>query len=197
MKRIIVGIDEVGRGPLAGPVTVGACVLLDLKKILMNAPAPLRDSKQLSKAQREVWCVYLKQCSKNGWCSFAVSSVSSAQIDRIGIAPAIRRALTSSLNKLALDSSTCKVFLDGGLKAPAQYRYQQTIIKGDSLVPAISLASIVAKVHRDRYMYRMARRYPVYGFDRHVGYGTSAHRAILRIHGTSPIHRVSFLRNIV
>lgn len=197
MKRITIGIDEVGRGPLAGPVTVGACAVFDLEKILTDAPAPLRDSKKLSKLQRESWVAYMHECKKQGWCAFAVASVSAGNIDDHGIVPCIKTALKKTLSVLAIDPKQADVMLDGGLSAPAEYIFQKTIIRGDSEVPAIALASIIAKVHRDTHMQKMAEQYPEYGFDAHVGYGTKKHREAIKKNGTTPIHRISFLKNLV
>lgn len=197
MKRVVVGIDEVGRGPLAGPVTVCACAVFDLEKILVDAPAPLRDSKQLTKLQRESWVAHIKKCKNNGLCTFTVASVSATNIDNHGIVPCIKSALKKSLESLAVDPAQVDVMLDGGLSAPVEYISQQTIIRGDAQIPEIALASIIAKVHRDTYMYQMAEKYPEYGFDTHVGYGTKKHRQAITDHGTTPIHRVSFLKNLI
>ena len=200
-SRVIIGIDEVGRGPIAGPVTVGACQLnvshRELQKRIKQTELPLRDSKKLTAKQREEWFRIIKDWQKEGVCITVTSSVSVDVIDRIGIAPAIARALHTCLKKLALDPSTCTVMLDGGLKAPLEYTHQQTIIKGDESELAISLASIVAKVTRDRYMKKMSTIHAVYGFERHVGYGTRAHYVSIEQYGVCPLHRRSFLKNIL
>jgi ribonuclease HII len=116
-------------------------------------------------------------------------------IDRIGIAPCIRIALARVIDRLNVSPRKVRVYLDGGLKAPKHYINQETVIKGDEKIPAISLASIVAKVTRDRYMFRMASRYPGYGFEKHVGYGTKAHYGAIRKIGLTPLHRRYFLKN--
>jgi ribonuclease HII len=179
---MVIGIDEVGRGPIAGPVCVAAfqvASLSELAKAVRKIKLPLRDSKKLSKYQREAWFVVLKQWKAEGKCDFAISLVHAETIDRIGIAPSIRRALARSLGKLeAKNKHTMKnitILLDGGLKAPKEFAKQKTIIKGDEKEQVIALASIVAKVHRDRLMTRLAKKYPNYGFADHVGYGTRAH----------------------
>lgn len=197
--RQIIGIDEVGRGPLAGPVAVCAFMITEksAERFLLQkslSKVPLRDSKKLSKIQREVWFTEIKKWQKVGKCDFVVSMVSAEKIDKIGIAPSIRFALVQSFSKLKIKSQ-CDIFLDGGLKAPAEYKNQQTIIKGDEKIPVISLASICAKVMRDNYMQKMAKKYPAYGFENHVGYGTRAHYAALQKHGVTEIHRRSYLKN--
>ena len=186
-QKYIVGVDEVGRGPIAGPVAVCA-VALTAEQIVQFAG--VRDSKQISENVREAW--YAK--AKEAQIRCAVSFVSGAKIDRYGIVPSIRSALDASLAKLALDPSECEVLLDGGLRAPAQYIHQTTIIRGDATETAISLASIIAKVTRDAHMVSESNKYPLYGFETHKGYGTRAHYTALRAYGMSDIHRRSFLR---
>jgi ribonuclease HII len=117
---------------------------------------------------------------------------SAETIDREGIATAVRRALWRGVNALAPDAALVKVMLDGSLKAPPEYA-QETIINGDELVPLISLASIAAKVSRDRLMLELAKEYPQYGFEKHKGYGTAAHYEALKKYGLSAIHRRSFI----
>lgn len=196
MRHIIIGIDEVGRGPVAGPVTVCAFATGDIDAILKNAPAPLRDSKQLTKIQRGKWMQYLRTCKKDELCNFAVASVSARNIDDHGISPSIKSALAATLKKLAYDPAAVEVFLDGSLKAPDTYVRQTTTIKGDSLIPIISLASIVAKETRDAEMRKLGEQYPEYGFEKHVGYGTKAHYDAIKKWGTISEHRVSFLKNL-
>lgn len=201
----IIGVDEAGRGPLAGPVSVGA-VLVPKRfkfpaKISPNGvPATtssrgsaLKDSKKLSAGQREAWAAYLKR-NKDAKC--AVSMVSAAVIDKIGIQRAVKMALGRALRKLRLTlavSCRTEVLLDGLLYAPKQY-CQRTIINGDNLVPVISAASVMAKVIRDRKMARFHKIFPQYGFDLHKGYGTALHYKCLRRHGLSEIHRRSYCR---
>lgn len=195
--RYIVGIDEVGRGPLAGPVAVCAFLMRD-ESFLENQKdkklPKLKDSKKLSKKQREEWFEYLKVAKTEGLCDFVVSFVSPENIDKFGIAKCIQKALNQSLEKVtSQDYSSFQIFLDGGLKAPVEYVNQQTIIRGDELHPVISLASIVAKVSRDRVMAEYGEKYPEYGFEKHSGYGTKAHYEAIKKHGQTPIHRKSFI----
>jgi ribonuclease HII len=117
-------------------------------------------------------------------------------IDRIGIQQAIKRALNRCLTKLGADPRNTLIVLDGGLYAPTVYM-QRTIIRGDATIPVIAYASIVAKVTRDNYMKRMAKKYPQYGFERHVGYGTEAHIRAIKRYGITPLHRESFLTRII
>jgi ribonuclease HII len=193
--RYIIGVDEAGRGPLAGPVAVGAFFarvdfLRDFKKFSKGA----KDSKQLSEKQREEWFVKILREKKAKNFSFAVSFGSAGVIDKRGINFAIRRALEASLKKLNCPPNQTLVLLDGGLRAPKEYPFQKIIIKGDEKEPVISLASIAAKVLRDRKMCALAEKYPEYGFGKHKGYGTSAHyEAIVRYGVLDGIHRKSFL----
>jgi ribonuclease HII len=195
--KYIIGIDEVGRGPIAGPVAVCAFLIKDTA-ILENQKdkklPKLKDSKKLSKKQREVWFEYLKVAKTEGFCDFSVSFVSSENIDKFGINKCIQKALNESLKKVtAPEIIEFKIFLDGGLHAPVEYINQETVIRGDELHPVISMASIIAKVMRDRVMDNFAKKYPEYGFENHVGYGTKAHYDAIKKHGQTPIHRKTFI----
>lgn len=197
----VVGIDEVGRGPIAGPVAVCALRLevrslkLGVRDLEEKIGIKLKDSKKLSEKQREVWFVEIKKWQKQGLCDFRVSMVSAKEIDKIGIVPAIQKALNNSLSQLPT-SNSCLVLLDGGLKAPQEYNNQKTIIKGDEKEPVIALASIVAKVTRDRLMCRLAKKYPGYALEKHKGYGTKEHYKTLQKYGLSVIHRKTVLKNV-
>ncbi len=222
--KYIVGIDEVGRGPIAGPVAVCAFGIdpKDQEEIVSNAQDKLglsvRDSKKLTKIQREKWYKYLNELKKEGKCNFHVSYVSPENIDKFGINKCIQKALDSSLGKItsqniqnlrALPSlrglrhdsdfehfASLQIFLDGGLKAPKEYINQETVIKGDELHPVISFASIVAKVSRDKIMTKYSKEFPDYGFENHSGYGTRAHYEAIKKHGLTPLHRKSFLKKV-
>lgn len=192
----VIGIDEVGRGPLAGPVTVCA-VAVPYKHYKKELYPGLTDSKQMTPKNRER--IYLDiQCLKERFgIQYACASRTASVIDSKGIAASIRACIKTTLKKLALDPEECLVLLDGGLKAPLEYVRQKTIIKGDTSEPVISLASVIAKVMRDAVMVRLHKKYPHFNWKTNKGYGTLAHRIALTIHGTSPLHRATFLRRIL
>ena len=190
----LIGIDEVGRGPIAGPVAVGAFLiqknmLAKVRKIFKG----VKESKQLSEEKREAWFAVIQKAKENGLVDFRVSFQSQKVIDTKGISYAIRTALARSLKGLNVAPSEAEVRLDGGLKAPADYLRQKTIIKGDEKEMVIALASICAKVLRDRRMIKLAKIHPQYGFEKHKGYGTKAHYAAIRKFGMLPAHRVTFV----
>lgn len=193
-RKYSVGIDEVGRGPIAGPVTVGAVILP--ASVEMADFIGLKDSKKLTEAQREVWYDYV---IKND-IPWAVSSVSAKDIDKMGIAPAARRAAGAALamlvKKHGVDPNTARVLLDKGLSVSPEWEQEQ-FIKGDERFPAIALASIMAKVTRDKYMTRLAKKFPQYGFEKHKGYGTLSHRRVLTVHGPCAYHRISFCATLL
>jgi ribonuclease HII len=186
---VIVGIDEAGRGPLAGPVAVGAVALLQLAGLDLTG---LKDSKQLSPAARAAWFLKMRDWRAAGQLNYATALVGAKLIDERGISWAIRSGLARCLQKLEIGFDS-RILLDGGLRAPKLYLNQTTIIRGDESEPAIALASIAAKIRRDRHLVRLAQRYPDYGFEIHKGYGTARHYAALAQHGPCPIHRRSFL----
>ena len=192
--KYVVGIDEVGRGPLAGPVTVCAFAM----PIDFNAKSfgKIKDSKKLKPKEREGIFCRLKELKKNKKVNYVVSFESSKLIDKIGIVPAIKKALGKSLEKLKLNPKECRVLLDGGLKAPEKYKNQKTIIKGDEKERVIAFASIVAKVTRDALMCRMAKKYPKYCFEIHKGYGTKMHYKNIKKYGICEEHRKCFLRKL-
>ncbi|MDB5258987.1 MAG: rnhB [Candidatus Taylorbacteria bacterium] len=201
--RYLVGIDEVGRGPIAGPVAVGAFIFLvdsnslDGKAALRRHFRGVKESKQLSEAKREEWFAKILEAQRLGLVDFAVTFMSEKVIDSKGLSFAIRTALEKSLRIVVSEASSvpeeCTVLLDGGLKAPTDFIHQETIIKGDAKEAVIALASICAKVLRDRRMRLHAKKHPNYGFDIHKGYGTKAHYVAIRSHGMLPLHRKSFL----
>lgn len=189
--RYRVGVDEAGRGPLAGPVAVG--VVMVPETFNMRLLKGVKDSKQLTPKKRDELYKYL---SKLPGLSWSVVMVSASIIDKKGIMEAVRRAMQKALAKLDPRPMETLVLLDGSLYAPASFTYQKTIIRGDQTEPLISAASILAKVTRDRYMVRAHTRYPVYGFDVHKGYGTAMHRERIQKQGLSPLHRKTFCRKI-
>ncbi|BCB20808.1 ribonuclease HII [Bosea sp. ANAM02] len=176
----LVGIDEVGRGPLAGPV-VAAAVILDPERV----PAGLDDSKKLSAAIREELFGEIMERA----LAVSVASVTAAEIDAINIRQATLLAMRRAAGALPL--APLHILVDGN--DPPQFACScEAIIQGDGQVASIAAASIVAKVTRDRMMARLCKRYPAYGFSGHVGYGTPAHRKAITAHGPCPEHRYSF-----
>ncbi|HUO55905.1 MAG TPA: ribonuclease HII [Candidatus Paceibacterota bacterium] len=193
--NFLIGIDEAGRGPLAGPVAVGAVIVsCDFDWSLV---AGAKDSKQMTSSGREEIYEIMCRLRNDTTINFAVAFSSAAVIDARGIIPAIQSALNRALSKMTeVRPRHIRVLLDGGLHAPKRFANQETIIRGDQSEPVISLASIVAKVERDRLMKRLSVKYPLYGFEIHKGYGTAAHRKIIALNGLSPIHRKSFCSRI-
>ena len=195
-RKHLIGIDEAGRGPLAGPVSLG--VFAVSSRAILKKFAGVKDSKQLSAKQRDEWFARIKLAANKGEVLYSVSLVQAWMIDSRGLSWAIRTALGRCLKKLeakhGLFPNRSKVLLDGSLYAPLRYADQTTIIDGDAKEPIIALASICAKVLRDRRMERLAREYPHHGFEIHKGYGTKAHYAAMRKHGLTPEHRRSFLK---
>lgn len=189
--KFTLGVDEAGRGPLAGPVSVGVVMASEGFDIATEFPG-VNDSKKLSEKKREEIYEKLVARAALGDIHFTVEFESADTIDSEGIVPAVNRALVRGLNKLAPDPSLVRIQLDGSLHAPKEYE-QETIIHGDSLIPIISLASIAAKVERDHLMVALAKEYPGYGLETHKGYGTKAHYEALEKHGLSAIHRRSFI----
>lgn len=191
--RYIIGIDEAGRGPLAGPVSVAAVAVRESAyRAILRDFRRVKDSKKLSSRFREEWLQKIKG-HESGAVLCAVSLVGNATIDKRGIVGAVNVALKRSLLKIGVKPHEAKVLLDGSLYAPREFENQKTIIRGDEKEKVIAMASILAKVHRDRHMVRKAREYPEYGFEIHKGYGTRKHLKNLKKYGPSDIHRRSFL----
>lgn len=193
MKKIFVGIDEVGRGPLAGPVAVCAFVWLAGGRLPKELKG-IKDSKKLSEKKREEWFAKISEYKKEGKCNFKVVFKSAKYIDTQGLSKAIKECLRIALNSLNLNPKETSVLLDGGLKAPQEFKYQETIIKGDAKEVVISAASVMAKVTRDRLMVKLSKKYPGYNFHIHKGYGTLFHREKIKNIGPCIEHRKTFLR---
>ncbi len=190
-----VGIDEAGRGPLAGPVSVCAFVIFD-HTFLRSIPSNC-DSKSMSVKARENLRKQIDEAKKQSKISYAVTFVHASTIDKKGIEYAITWGIQKSLQKLNLNPKQVSISLDGRLVAPKEYPYQKTYIRGDSRIKEIGLASIVAKTERDQYMDRISRKYPLYAFNLHKGYGTVVHREAIKKYGIVSLHRKTFLRNIL
>ena len=190
---MILGIDEVGRGPYAGPLVIGACILGDWQNS-ENAEwiEKLTDSKKLSAKRREELYVLIKEkalAAATGW-------VSSAEIDEIGLSEALRLATRRAVEQIQkTEVPFSEIIIDGTMNFLAGTKlekYVSTLKKGDFLVKEISAASILAKVERDKYMVELDAVYPEYGFGKHVGYGTAAHQKAMEEFGLTPEHRRSF-----
>lgn len=185
--RVVIGVDEAGRGPLAGPVVAAACVLGPA------APAGLDDSKKLSAKRRAALEPLIKAS-----CRWALGVVEAEEIDRINIFAATMLAMTRAVGALvdALGAEPDAVLIDGKMTPAGRHPHwrwpARAIVGGDGLEPCISAASILAKEHRDRLMRQHALAHPHYGWERNMGYGTAEHLAALREHGPSPLHRRSF-----
>ncbi|MBC7707987.1 ribonuclease HII [Polaromonas sp.] len=176
---ITVGIDEVGRGCWAGPLVAGAVVL--------GQPiAGLADSKTLSKQRREALAIQIETEA----LAFGLGWVAPAFIDMYGLTLSVQRAMQQAL--AAINVPYEQIIIDGNYNYLPNEPLAQTLIKADASVPAVSAASILAKVARDNFMVLAAKGFPEYGFERHVGYGTAQHLAALQQHGVSDIHRKSF-----
>lgn len=184
---LVIGVDEAGRGPLAGPVVAGAVLLCKPR------PSGLDDSKKLSRDRRaELESVIKRRCR------WAVGVVDVGEIDRLNIFGATMAAMTLAVEALCreLGEDPAEVLVDGNLTPAGRHhgwRWQaRPIVGGDAIEPCISAASIIAKEHRDRLMRDLASEHPHYGWDRNAGYGTPEHLAALRRHGPTPHHRRSF-----
>jgi ribonuclease HII len=179
--KFVAGVDEVGRGCLAGAVVAGA-VILDLSKSL---PEGLNDSKKISKKKREVIAEEIKQKA----LAYAFGQVEAKEIDQINILEATKKAMILAVQNLNVKAD---FLLIDALELKNINLPQKGIIKGDAVSASIAAASIVAKVYRDKQMKDLAEIYPNYGFEKHAGYGTKAHFEALRKFGATPIHRKSF-----
>jgi ribonuclease HII len=182
---LTVGIDEVGRGCWAGPL-VAAAVLLPPDLVLEDGPIKLRDSKKMTKKQREVAAEFIKKEA----LAVGIGWVWPAAIDSSGITQAVKTAMHEALSSLKIAYD--EIVVDGNINYFADNPLSRSLVRADDLVPAVSAASIIAKVARDNYMSDIAASLPGYGFERHVGYGTAAHIAALRSLGVSSIHRRSY-----
>lgn len=180
------GIDEVGRGCLFGPV-FAAAVVLPAEALAPLAAAGLTDSKKLSPRQRARLVPQIRAHA----LAWALGQASAAEIDRFGIRPATERAMRRALARLPAPPAL--LLVDGVLPLRGWEGPQLTLPQGDSRCAAIAAASVIAKEERDALLRRLALRFPGYGLERHAGYGTAQHRLALEHHGTTPLHRLSFL----
>jgi ribonuclease HII len=214
----LIGIDEAGRGCLAGPVTAGACVLhrdFFQSQRALELSRAINDSKQLTAPARAAQWTLLETLRAEGLLDFEAASSSVAEIAALNILGATRLAMRRAVEALAeratrwelplvasdgplfaASAGGVRLLVDGRPLKPFPYTHTG-IVKGDGTSLAIAMASIAAKVTRDREMLRLAEHYPQYGFAQHKGYGTAAHRAALQTHGASVIHRELFLRKVL
>ena len=218
--EILIGVDEAGRGCLAGPVVAGACLLgrafFD-SDFALQASTAINDSKQMKPKAREAQMEVIDRLKENGLLDYAVASASVEEIEAFNILGATRLAMRRAIEALqqraedwdlpkfdAADSLFAdqaegrgvRVIVDGRSLKPFPYAHEG-VVKGDGKSLSIAMASIAAKVSRDRAMASLDEAYPAYGFARHKGYGTHAHRAALKAHGASPMHRSLFLRKVL
>ncbi|MGB5018915.1 MAG: ribonuclease HII [Candidatus Moraniibacteriota bacterium] len=197
--KVIVGIDEAGRGPLCGPVVAAAVVFRESEEILSKLPEWkfIRDSKKLSEKQREKMFDFVMEQSFVG-----VGMMHADTIDRVNILEATFLAMKSAIaslrqqlaksNEQKIRDEDFRILVDGNQLIPNIPVEQHAIVNGDALMKVIAAASIIAKVTRDRMMLEYDRTYPQYGFAQHKGYGTKVHMIVLRKFGPCPIHRMSF-----
>lgn len=198
--RYLIGIDEAGRGALAGPVCVGAVLYPDdfdwreaFALVTRRGKPRLRDSKQLTAQQRNTLYEYI---TTRGALKHAHALVDAKTIDAIGIVNACREAAAIAIARLGIRPTRAEVVLDAGLKVPETWR-QQSFVRGDENIPAIAFASIIAKVTRDRYMDEIGLFHKSYGFQEHKGYGTLAHRRAIAKEGLSELHRATFCSRLL
>lgn len=215
--EVLIGVDEAGRGCLAGPVVAGACLVrrglfVDVEALRLSSR--INDSKQLSVAGREAQFAVLQELKARGLIDFAVAMGSVEEVARHNILGATRLAMQRAVEALAARSTGgwslphvaadeplfrtidgVQILVDGRPLKPFPYAHEG-LVKGDGRSLCIAMASIAAKVTRDHEMRRLAKVYAAYGFDQHKGYGTSAHRTALRKHGPCAIHRELFLRKL-
>lgn len=192
----IAGIDEAGRGPLAGPVVV-ACVVMPKDSMIEG----VNDSKKVAEKKRE----RLYEEIINEAVAYGVGIISQEEIDRINILNATKEGLTTAIKEMERDLREKQrkfekpeiILVDALTKIDTDHIPYRSIIKGDAKSYSIAAASIIAKVTRDRIMRQWAEVYPMYGFEKHKGYGTAAHIAAIREYGLCPLHRRSFVKNIV
>lgn len=200
MIKYFIGIDEVGRGALAGPIFVCAALIPQNLKFKNKKLGKLLDSKKLNYKKRFLWFNYLKNLEE---IKFKISKVYPLKIDKINITQAANLAAWKAIKNLVLKNkinlANTKIFLDGGLYLKSK-KYQElnfknakTVIKGDQKYNSIKIASIIAKVSRDKYMEKLSKKYPNYLFEKHKGYGTKIHFTVIKKYGLTREHRLTFV----
>lgn len=184
--KVVCGVDEAGRGPLAGPVFAAAVVLDPNTEII-----GLNDSKKLSPKKRELLFDEIREKALD----YGIWAVDEKEIDRINILQATYTAMTMAVGQL--ENMPNAAIIDGNRIPPDMPCYCETLIKGDALCTSVAAASILAKVSRDRFMLLLDESYPQYGFAAHKGYGTKAHCEAIKQYGPSPVHRMTFLKKLL
>jgi ribonuclease HII len=200
MPKYLIGLDEVGRGALAGPVFVSAVLIPKKLKIGNKKLGKIYDSKKLNPVKRFLWYKYLVNDLK---IKFVVSKVSSKKIDEINISAAANLAAFKCIRRIIdqnnLKQKDFKILLDGGLYLKSKdfqeefFSSAKTIIHGDKKYNVIKIASIIAKIKRDKFMENLDKKYPQYLFQKNKGYGTKLHLKLVKNYGPTPIHRLTFL----
>ncbi len=201
LPKYLIGVDEVGRGPLAGPVCV--CVVAIEKSVapkILKKFSALRDSKKMTAKKRAeiVQEVFILNKTKSE-IIFEIKKCSAKEIDKIGISKCIKKCIAEGLKgleKKGIDGGNSEVRLDGALRAPSTYPHQKTIIRGDNSEKIISLASVLAKVYRDNLMTKLNKKFPQYNFAQNKGYGTKAHIQAIKKYGQTSEHRKTFCTRI-
>lgn len=192
-QKFVIGTDEAGRGPLAGPVVAAAVSFKDISSSLVDELSLLNDSKKLTHKQREI--LYAK-IQKHACYSITVIDVE--EIEKINILQAALKGMRISCeNVFAQLADEAEVFVDGKILVPKLSLKQTAFVKGDGKSASIAAASILAKVYRDKLMCDYAKQYPYYAWEQNKGYGTQKHIDAIKIHGITPLHRKSFLKNIL
>lgn len=204
-QSYIIGVDEVGRGPIAGPITFCIFVMKREVDILsLFDKRKLRDSKKLTPKKREEIYKKLSNMKKESLVDYCLVSHSARQIDTLGLSRIVRKSIDTGLEKIAkkIPLHNTYIYLDGGLTIKDATLQFETVIKGDEKVEAIACASIIAKVTRDMYMHKLEQKLKKekgveYGWSRNVGYGTREHYEYMKKYGIHEHHRKSFLKNFV
>lgn len=191
-SKFLIGTDEAGRGPLAGPVVAAAVCFPTIDNSIIKQLSLVNDSKKLTHTQRETLFEIIKKNS-----IYSITTIDVEEIEKINILQAALKAMKISCeNVMKQLDAEYEVFVDGNKKIPNAKFKQTTIIKGDGTSACIAAASILAKVHRDNIMIKYAEEYPEYDFEANKGYGTKKHIEAIKKHGITPLHRPTFLRKI-